>query len=316
MKIDKVVFSSSELFAPFWNVQAKVWRELGIEPVCLLWGKIENTDMDPSLGEIIEMEFNPDLFESFQITWSKFYHTLSEPDTTWIIGDMDQIPLRRSRFIDDISDLPDECYTHLAFAEIPFRGQHIFKQIASRNQHLDLTIENVFCALGGFYDGGMDLPAYYHVAKGSVFNKALGLDEKTFDEQVKYVTESKLFGLGPLHDRNDHHPSWDSVKHSYNIPVPEEELYVWVADENYSSHRIWNAHKTGKIKFIPKVSYENADVRLGRHRMSPDGQYVPSTHYSKVTDGHYVDVHCARPYDQQEKALIQLLEAAWPNVKF
>ena len=107
MKIDKVVFSSSELFAPFWNVQAKVWGEMGIEPVCLLWGKVENTDMDPSLGEIIEMEFNPDLFESFQITWSKFYHTLSEPDTTWIIGDMDQIPLRRSRFLDDIADLPD-----------------------------------------------------------------------------------------------------------------------------------------------------------------------------------------------------------------
>ena len=202
MKIDKVVFSSSELFAPFWNVQAKVWREMGIEPVCLLWGKIENTDMDPSLGEIIEMEFNPNLFESFQITWSKFYHTLSEPDTTWITGDMDQIPLRRSRFVDDLVDLPDDCYTHLAYAEIPFRTQHVFRSIASNNQHLALTIENVFCALGGFYDGGMDLPAYYHVAKGSVFNKALGLDEKTFDEQVKYVTESKLFEFS-FTNRND-----------------------------------------------------------------------------------------------------------------
>ena len=50
--------------------------------------------------------------------------------------------------------------------------------------------------------------------------------------------------------------------------------------------------------------------------MMPEGQYIPSSDYSKVADGHYVDVHCARPYENQEEALLLVLRSAWPNVKF
>ena len=42
MKIDKVIFSTSDQYSPFWNIQSKIYKEaLGIEPVCLLFGKKE-----------------------------------------------------------------------------------------------------------------------------------------------------------------------------------------------------------------------------------------------------------------------------------
>jgi len=154
MKIDKIVFSSSELFSPWWNIQAPIWRNMGIEPVCILWGKIENTDMNPELGEIIEKEFNLDLYESFQITWSKFYHPSTEPKKTWIIGDMDLVPLQSKYFIEYLEDLPNDCYTHLAYAEIPRLGPHVLNFIKNLNNDPDLTPHNMFIKYGGFYDGG------------------------------------------------------------------------------------------------------------------------------------------------------------------
>ena len=45
MKIDKIVFSSSEKYSPFWNLQAEVWSNMGIQPVLLLWGEVKNTDV-------------------------------------------------------------------------------------------------------------------------------------------------------------------------------------------------------------------------------------------------------------------------------
>jgi len=369
MKIDKIVFSSSEMFSPWWNIQAPIWKSMGIEPVCILWGKIENTNMNPDLGEIIEKEFNPDLYESFQITWSKFYHTCTEPETTWIIGDMDLVPLQSKYFTEGISTLPDECYTHLAFGEIPRIGSAPFLEIMRRHHQpvtaesfTDLTYLNMFERLGGYYDGGMDLPAYYHVAKGKTFSAALGLEEKSFNDQVKWVCESKKFGLGPLHDNCFHQPSWSSVKHNYSsIPIPAEELYVWVADEGYSSHRIFSAHKEGKITFIPHRTpmMTPAFVHVeGTHLRHPNGEvlfnYTPPTtpnrldrtFISRNPDGdvgsyirpdlegftlrtslgadfvldlsstynNYLDVHCFRPFEYQEKALRLLLSEFWPNV--
>jgi hypothetical protein len=40
MKIQKAIFSSSEEYSDFWDTQLRVFKEaLGIEPVCLLFGK-------------------------------------------------------------------------------------------------------------------------------------------------------------------------------------------------------------------------------------------------------------------------------------
>jgi hypothetical protein len=56
IKIDKVIFSTSERFSVFWNLNSRIWKtKLGVEPVCLLFGDRSNTNMSEEFGKIIEV---------------------------------------------------------------------------------------------------------------------------------------------------------------------------------------------------------------------------------------------------------------------
>jgi hypothetical protein len=98
MKIQKAIFSVTEPpnYSSYWNIQSKLYKEgLGIEPVCLLFVKKSNTYMTEEYGKIIEMPIIEDIPWVIQMTMSKFYHTTTESETTWIIGDMDLLPLQK-----------------------------------------------------------------------------------------------------------------------------------------------------------------------------------------------------------------------------
>ena len=78
MKIDKVVFSTSERFSVFWNLNSRVFRtKLGIEPVCLLLGKREGLGLSEEYGPVFEFPILPQYPLIIQITWSKFYCKIS-----------------------------------------------------------------------------------------------------------------------------------------------------------------------------------------------------------------------------------------------
>ena len=96
MKIDKIVFSTSEEYSDFWYTISRVYKKfLNIEPVCLLFTDREDFNLSSEFGEVKKIKFIPDLPKIIQITWSKFYYTQFEPETIWMIGDIDQIPLDR-----------------------------------------------------------------------------------------------------------------------------------------------------------------------------------------------------------------------------
>lgn len=248
--------------------------------------------MSDKYGQIIEKKYNPDLIKSFQMTWSKFHHTQTEAETTWLIGDIDLVPLQTEWFSDKIEDLPDDVYTHLAYGEIP---RYCNKDLKS------------FEKLGGYVNGGIDLAAYYHAAKGKTFTKALGLDECDFATQIRRVVEDGRFGLGPV---NGLTPKQAMANYSY-IPIPKEEIYYWVADENYSSYRIHNAHKQGIIEFSSHITPNGyPHDRLDRSTMR-NGKYLGNL--SQLKNNGYIDIHCDRPYDKQEGALKRVVEAAWDD---
>ena len=75
MKIDKVIFSSSEEYSCWWNIQSKIWKTfLNIDPVLLLYGSKDRHNLSEEYGEIIEVldgifqKFNFEVLYSHQET--------------------------------------------------------------------------------------------------------------------------------------------------------------------------------------------------------------------------------------------------------
>ena len=250
MKIDKVVFSASEQYSPFWNIQSKIYKEaLGIEPVCLLFGKKENTNMTEEYGSIIEMEFIEDLPKVIQITWSKFDFPKTEPDTTWMIGDMDMLPLQRYYFTDSVKDAPEDSYLHLNLGGISIpRRRKLDAFLTEGPQNMQ---ENP-----GDGGQGADLPAHYHISKGENFRKIFELD-RPFREQIEHIINSGRYGMG--FSEQSIKPDWfnsEDWEKGINT-IMNFRNYYWCAEESYSSERIYNAIKNGDIKFFG-VCYHNA----------------------------------------------------------
>jgi len=291
MKIDKVVFSTSEEYSGFWNIQSKIYKEaLGIEPVCLLFGKKENTNMTEEYGKIIEREFIEDLPKVIQITWSKYDFPKTEPDTTWMLGDIDMIPLQRYYFTEHISDAVEDAYLHLNLAGIslPRRGS------------LDAFItegSEAHARARGSYNTGADLAGHYHVSKGSNFIKVFDLD-RPFREQIEYITSAHRYGLGP---------AGQAKKPEGIDEIMNAGSYYWCAEESYSSERIWDALQAKEIIF-GGYCYHNSLNRIDRSTWNNDikeYQYDPE----RLKNGRdIVDIHCERPYEKQEEALNKIIE--------
>jgi len=268
VKIDKVIFSSSVEYSPFWNIQSKLYREmLNIEPVCLLYGKKSDTNMSEQWGHVIECEINQDLPYILQLTWSKFHYPINEPETVWLIGDIDMIPLQHRYFTTNIVSAPDDALLHL-------------------------NSTSGFLQQGCQLRGGADLPAHYFVGKGIRFS--IFAQGQAFTKQIEYIVNSDRYGLGPVHAKN--------------MPKHENYGYYWCAEEMYSSELLENAIKSGLINFIPfSYSNTNDTQRIDRSSWCESKQdyvYTPA----RVTAGEFVDIHCQRPYAKQEAALNRILK--------
>ena len=286
MKIDKIVFCSSEEFSPFWNLQSFIWSEVfNIQPVCLLWGKIKNTDMSSRYGTIIEKEYNPDLIKSFQLTWSKFHHTMSEPETTWMIGDIDLFPLQKDLFTSVIDKIDDSAYTHLASNVVT-------------NQRYEEH--------GGY------LPAYYHVAKGKTFEKALSLDKGCFDEQISYIINDGRFTY-----KNE--LTFEQSKNYFapnivgnNVVINENEYQYWLTDERYTSFKIHDSHKKGIIDFATAIEYQivshdcHTQTRIDRPNFRNNAYQRYNS--SLLINNKLIDIHCHRPFKEQKESLYDIIE--------
>lgn len=279
MKIDKVLFSCSEPeeYSSFWNTQSKIFASMGIEPVCLLFGERAKTDMTEEFGQVIETPFLSDLPWMAQLAWSKFDYPTREPETTWLIGDMDLVPLQRAHFTTKIAGVPDDAFAHLnAFALGNFLRDGPQRVRRDRGQ-----------------TGGADLPAHYHVGRGERFR--IFTQDRSFADQVRHLTGGR-YGLGPMGGK----------------PPPAEagNLYwhFWCSEENYTSELLWNAIQEGRVKFFP-FGYNNAH---NAERIQRDNWTEATKSYNgndaRARAKRLVDAHCCRPYKRQAADLERLIE--------
>lgn len=279
MKIDKVLFSVSEPeeYSSFWNMQSRLFRSMGIEPICLLFGKRSNTDMTEEFGTVIEMPFEPDLPEMIQITWSKFDWPTREPDATWLIGDMDLVPLQRAHFTSKIAGIPDGSFAHLNAG-----GIGAFAKLGPPRVRRDSGLA-----------GGADLPGHYWVGKGRLFE--IFTQGRSFADQVNHITSSMRYGLGPMGGK----PPAEAATNPY--------WHYWCAEENYTSELLWKEMQADRMILYPVYynNHHNAE-RIQRDNWDEATRsYRANDH--RVSAQKIVDAHCKRPYARQREDLERLI---------
>ena len=273
MKIDKVIFSTSERFSVFWNINSRIWKSFGIDPVCLLFGKKENTDMTEEYGKVIEMPINDKFPLLIQITWSKFYWPILEPDKTWLIGDIDLLPLQSNYFIENIHHVPDNNYVHLNCDGIT--------QLSKCESWTKASKDNLQPDLGH----ATNLPGHYHCAKGEILKIALE-QNNTFEEEVRHIVESKIY----------------NNTRAFRSCDPIEQHNLWCAKEQRSTKAIRRNILNGKINFTG-FSLKNGIKDYG----GMNGDTIDKTMYdentkdyvydrSKLISKKYVDLHSIRPF--------------------
>jgi len=286
MKIDKIVFACSEAYSPFWYIQSKIWKtKFNIEPVCLLFGDKTKLGLSEEFGQIHEMKFDVSLPPIIQIQFSKFFFPTMEPETTWMIGDMDQIPLQTEHFLKDLDKVSPEAYVHFNYT------------LCAQMRPLPA---DVFLQRGAYVNGGYDLPGHYHCAKGKYY-KQLFFQDRSFNEVVKYVVDSNRYGMIK-----------EDAKRNLN---PAIHGSFWVAEEMYTSEHIWYGYKKKVFDGFYGKEYHIWDGKIDRvGRMG--GQWNGSDYVydaEKLRKGGpngYVDIHCHRPYHEQEGPLMNVLKIA------
>jgi hypothetical protein len=299
MKIDKVIFSCSETFSPFWNIQSEVWKtKFDVEPVCILFGDKKNCNLSEKYGEVIERKFDKTLPDIIQIQFYKFYHPITEPETTWIIGDIDQIPLQTEYFLNDLPSVSDDGYAHLNYTLTAQMRK------TTRTDGMPGLSPDSFFKVGACVNGGYDFPGHYHVAKGKLF-RDLFFNKKSFEDVLRYIIDSPQYGM-----RSEEH-----------LRMLSKEIHgnYWVAEESYTTEQIWYGLRRGYIKdFFGKEyhMWEQKIDRVGR-LVDSNGKWIKQWTGEdyiydevKLRNKGYMDLHCHRPYHEQEKAMMKILEKA------
>lgn len=199
MKIDKILFSCdlNPHYAGFWNSISKHCQKLlGVKTQLVCLGDPTGTNFSDEYGEIKAVPLLEKYPKILQALWAKFYYTKEEPETTWMVGDLDLYPLQKDWFIKNIEKYDDDKYLHLNAG-----------------------------GYGPLWDSNDDIstgiPGYYHVAKGKTFQKALEF-RNTFEEDIKYIFEAKKYGI-QFHNRPIAEESKSANPDSWGWYCTEEE---------------------------------------------------------------------------------------------
>jgi len=144
MKIEKAIMSVDDnlLYSDFWLHVSKVWKQrFDIEPVLIYFGE---KDLDDTYGTVIKIKPLSGFPLYLQTQWARFWYTTVDPETVFIVSDIDMFPISHDYFINQIKEIDENKYVHLW-------GDH------------------------------RPIPVCYHVAKGKQFKKILNLSDSFCD---------------------------------------------------------------------------------------------------------------------------------------
>jgi len=270
MKIDIVTFScdSCPIYCDFWNPISKFWKtKFGIHPVLLYVGD-KDLPLSTEYGDVHRVPSVEGVADYHSATWGRFWLTKKYPDKVCLTGDIDMIPLSKKFFGADVEKYSDEAYVHLN------AGWYYGNDLSAWKKEHNI------------------IPAYYHLAKGKVFDAVYKFEDdfaaemKKF-EAVDFSTGNKGAagqGYAPIRDVATH------LRHA-----SAESGGKWGQDEFYS---------TDLLRQYSGLVDTTCTMQRSQRIDRSNWQYNAKTVYD---DTHYIDSHLLRPYVGEFQSHIDFL---------
>lgn len=280
MKIDKILFiSDSNInYLSFWNSISKYYKKrFGLDSKLFFLGEKTSENehfLSEEYGEVEIVKPLDNIPIIIQSLWGKFWFTQTEPDTTWLIGDIDLYLLNKQYFEDCMARIPDVSYAHIN--------------------------ANGYKCGDWWLNPKAGIPGYFHCATGKKFKEYLELSD-SFEQDCAYIFNSKKYGIlynGVIRNEQD---APQRVK-------DKKEFGFICCEENLTTERL-----TKYKDEIVSITYPSNMVRIETpHALSglatPEN-YDFSNIFNPVIKDYYIDLHAPRPYtvfgDRIEKILSQ-----------
>ena len=116
MKIDKVILACDDkrFYLDFWYPVSKVWKKkFNIHPVLILFGDKNILNVSEEFGTVVEFKTQPNILPHIQAQWVRYWYPKTEPNTTWLISDIDMFPISKQYFINSLSGVRDDAFINL-----------------------------------------------------------------------------------------------------------------------------------------------------------------------------------------------------------
>jgi hypothetical protein len=280
MKIEKVIFTIDDNphYKGFWSSISKHYKQkFRITPKLFIIGNnVDITTYDTDNGEIEVVKPLEGIPTIIQALIGKFYFTKTEPDTTWMIGDLDLYPLQYYHFIENIKHIANDSYIHLC--------PHAYGK--------------------NWRDKPEGLAGYFHVAKGKIFEEELLMNDfytvcLGIYKANKYGI--KFYGISAPNESKQATNEWgwfgceemytgNLLRKSKIIELPPPE-YNRIDRNNMfisTTHRPIRKSKRAKNTIvISDINYKIEDIKLGK----------------------YIDFHAPRPYENYKLIIEKIVSA-------
>lgn len=267
MKIDKILFiSDSNInYLSFWNSISKYYKtRFGLDCKLFFIGeRNENNEqfLSEEFGEVEVVKPLENIPIIIQSLWGKFWFTQTEPDTTWLIGDIDLYLLNKEYFEDCMSKIPDGVYAHI-----------------NANGYKN----------GNWWDNPLTgIPGYFHCATGKKFKEYLQLSD-SFEEDCLYIFNSKKYGIlyNGLIKNEEHAPQRVKDKKDYGFICCEENL---------TTERL-SKYKDEIISITYPTNLVRVETPYALHGLATPDNYDFNQMFNPDYKSHYIDLHAPRPY--------------------
>jgi len=267
MKIDKILFvSDSNLnYLSFWNSISKYYKNRFNLDCKLFYIGEKNEENEKYLsedfGEVEIVKPIENIPIIIQALWGKFWFTQTEPETTWLIGDIDLYLLNKKYFEDCMSKIPQESYGH----------------INANGYKAGNWWENTLAGI----------PGYFHCAKGKKFKEYLEFTD-SFERDCLYIYESKKYGI--LYN--------GIIRNEESAPqrVKDKENYGFICcEENLTTERL-KKYKDDIISITYPTNLVRLETNYALSGLTTPENFDFSGIFNSNYKDFYIDFHAPRPY--------------------